>query len=88
MIPYTIINKKEQAINLCYKYFNSYDTFYYNNQKGTSNNFVLEIFKPKKFLKTKRNTQRIYTRKLLFSFFVIHRHAVKHIITLCIPKLL
>ena len=109
-ISYTIIIKKEQAINLCQKYFNFYDplyynnqkgtrnnfvpeifnsyhTFYYNKQKGTSNKFVLEIFKPKKFLKTKRNTQQIYAGKLLF-FIFCNRHAVKHVITLCVPKLL
>ena len=44
MIPFTIINKKEQAINLCQKYFNSYDTFYYDKQKGTSNKFAPEMF--------------------------------------------
>ena len=41
MIPYTIIIKKEQAINLSYKYFNSCDPLYYNNKKGTNNNFFL-----------------------------------------------
>ena len=44
MIPFTTINKKEQAINLCQKYFNLYDPFYYNKQKGTSNKFVPQIF--------------------------------------------
>ena len=38
MIPFTIIIKKEQAINLGQKYFHLYDTFYYNNQKVTSKN--------------------------------------------------
>ena len=41
---FTTKTKKEQAINLCQKYFNSYDPFYYQNQKGTSNKFVPEIF--------------------------------------------
>ena len=41
---FAIKTKKEQAINLCQKYFNSYDPFYYQNQKGTSNKFALEIF--------------------------------------------
>ena len=36
--------KKEQAISLCQKYFNSYDPIYYQNQKGTSNKFMPEIF--------------------------------------------
>ena len=36
--------KKEQAINLRQKYFNCYDPFYYQNQKGRSNKFVPEIF--------------------------------------------
>ena len=44
MIPFTIINKKKQATYLCQKYFNFYDTFYYNKQKGTSNKFVPGIF--------------------------------------------
>ena len=44
MILFTIINRKKQAINLCQKYFNFYDTFYYNKQKETSNIFVPEIF--------------------------------------------
>ena len=32
------------TINLHQKYFHSYDTFYYNNQKGASNKFASEIF--------------------------------------------
>ena len=44
MIPFTIINKKEQAINLRQKYFHLYDTFYYNNQKGTSNESTPENY--------------------------------------------
>ena len=39
-----IKTKKEQAINLRWKYFNSYDPLCYNKQKGTSNKFAPEIF--------------------------------------------
>ena len=44
MITFIMIIKKEQVIILSKKHFNSYVTFYDNNQKGTSNNFVSEIF--------------------------------------------
>ena len=43
MIPFIII-KKEQVIILSKKQSNFYVTFNCNNQKGTSNNFVSEIF--------------------------------------------
>ena len=66
MTPFTIINKKKQAINLHPKYFLSYDTFYKNKQKGTTNKFAPENY--------------------FFHLFVIPRHTVNHIITLCIPK--
>ena len=56
MIPYTIKSKKEQAINLHQKYFNSYDTLYYQIKKGTSNKFALETIEPKKFLKIKETS--------------------------------
>ena len=42
---FAIKTKKEQAINLCPKYFNSYDPLYYNNKKRTSNKFAQEILK-------------------------------------------
>ena len=41
---FTIKTKNKQAINLYKKYFNSYNPFYYQNQKGISNKFVPEIF--------------------------------------------
>ena len=48
MIPFTVINKKEQAINLHQKYFHFYNTYplliFYQNQKGTSNKFAPKIF--------------------------------------------
>ena len=44
MIPFIIIIKKEQVIILSKKNFNFYDNFYYDNQKGTSNNFVQKTF--------------------------------------------
>ena len=40
----TIVNKREQAINLLQKYFHWYDTFYKNKQKGTSKKVAPEIF--------------------------------------------
>ena len=44
MLPFDIRTKKEQAMTLCQKYFHSYDTFYNNKEKGTSNKFLREIF--------------------------------------------
>ena len=38
---FTIKTKKEQAINFIPEIFYSYDTFYYNKQKGTNNKFHL-----------------------------------------------
>ena len=40
MIPFTIINKKEQVINLRRKYFNLYHIFYYNKQKEQAKNII------------------------------------------------
>ena len=44
MIPYSIIIKKEQAIISSQKYFNFYDSLYYNNQKGAINKFALKNY--------------------------------------------
>ena len=45
---YFIINKMEQTINLCQKYFHLYDTYTFlishQNRKGSSNKFAPEIF--------------------------------------------
>ena len=43
MILFTIINEKEQVINLRQKFLHSADTFYNNKRKGTSNKFASEI---------------------------------------------
>ena len=40
-----IKTKNEEAINLRQKYIHSYDTFYNNKHKVTSNKLVPEIFK-------------------------------------------
>ena len=37
LIPFTIKTKKEQAINLRYKYFSFYDPFYYNKKEQAIN---------------------------------------------------
>ena len=44
MIPFTMINKKERAINLRQKYFNFYDLFYYKNKKEQAINLCEKYF--------------------------------------------
>ena len=44
MIPFTITNKKEQAINLSHKNVRFCDTFYNNKKKLRSKKFPQEIF--------------------------------------------
>ena len=44
MLVLRIIKKKIQAIDLRQKYIYSYETFYNNKHKGTSNKFAAEIF--------------------------------------------
>ena len=61
--------------------------FYYQNQKGTSNKSVPEKFEPKNF-KNQKGTSNKSVPENYFFIFVIHRHTLKYIITLCIPKLL
>ena len=46
MIPFTIIIKKEKAINLRWKYFHSYDLLYYNKLKVTSKKVVPDLYDP------------------------------------------
>ena len=47
MIPFTIKTKKKQAINLCQKYFNLYNPFYYNNkQKGNKQKNIITPYIP------------------------------------------
>ena len=41
---FAIKTKKEQAINLRWKYIHLYNTFYYNKKKGTSNNLRWKYF--------------------------------------------
>ena len=47
MMPFTIINKKEQAINFMPEIFYSYDTFYYNKH-------IITLYKPKFMIKKKK----------------------------------
>ena len=41
---FAIKSKKEQAINLCWKYFNFYDPLYYNNKKEQVINLCWKYF--------------------------------------------
>ena len=43
---FTIITKKEQAINSRQKYFHSYDLIYYNKLKVTSKKIVTDLYNP------------------------------------------
>ena len=65
---YFIKTEKEQAINLHQKYFYSYDTYTSSKPKGTSNKFVPETLKPKKFLKTKGTRNESTPENYFFHF--------------------
>ena len=78
-----------QYRNASIQYQNTFSHFFTTKtKKEQANESAPEKFEPKKFLKPKRNKQMNLHQKNTFFIFVIHRHTVKYMITLCTPKLL
>ena len=59
MILFTIIIKKEKAINLRWKYFHLYDLLYYNKLKVTSKKIVPDLYDPLYYNKLKGASKKI-----------------------------
>ena len=58
-LPFTIIIKKEKAINLRWKYFYSFDLLYYNKLKVTSKKIVPDSHDPLYYNKLKGASKEI-----------------------------